>query len=490
MRSLTSSRSDRSPLIAVVIACLAPNAVRAQVVTPRTIPVQQSGQFDIFPSRLRGMAGVSLTLDDTLLDPFVNPAKAIRVGTVVGFSGPAFHSISEGGGNGSTIPAGVLFSRREWAGGVLVAGQRLNEVATIASDPGRVAPHNEYYSALLARRIAPGLTFGISGYSAQLGGLDGVGQLYAGNDGVEVSGRMLDLRAGLLKEWKHNRSVELLLLHGKTDLTHDARLLIRTWDPNARQFATAPRMEHNDDRTRFWGLHSEVVLPLDTIGSRIGLLFTANRLTHPKIPNYPLVNIPRDPGLTHAFDLGVGIGKALGTTTGAMEIIYEPIWTTTWATTPDAIERDDGTVIPAGSRTIENWFRFSNIKLRAGLSRELAMSADSSTSMRLQFGAAVTTNSYSLRQQDHVALSRRDRQFNWTEWGPTFGFGLRIRRFEAAYAFQATCGPDACVWARGEDVSIAPTPGDVGTAVPIEGPTDFNYGRLVTHRFTFTISRR
>jgi hypothetical protein len=460
-------------------------------VSPRTIPVHQAGQFDIFPSKLGGMAGVSLTLDDTLLDPFVNPAKAIRVRTVVGFTGPAFHEISEGGGTGSTIPVGVLFARREWAGGVLAAGQRLNQVPTIAADPGRVTPHNEYYSALLARRIGRGLTLGVSGYSAQLGGLDGISQLYADNDGVEVSGRLLDLRVGLLKEWKNNRSVEFLLLHGKTDITHDARLMIRTWDPNARQFTNAPRMDHNDERTRFWGAHAEMVLPLDTVGSRIGVLLTANRATHPKIPNYPLVNIPRDPGLTHAFNLGVGIGKALGATTGAMEIVYEPIWTNTWATTLDPIETDDGTVIPAGGKTIENWFRFSNIKLRLGFNREFAMSPDSATSMRFQLGMTLNTNNYSLRQQDNVELTRRDRQFNWTEWGPTFGFGLRIRRFDASYAFQATCGPGSCEWAHGDDVTVsAPnTPGSVGTAVPIEGPSDFHYGRLITHRFTVTIRR-
>jgi hypothetical protein len=489
MRSLCSSCGSLGQrLIAVVAACLAPNAVRAQVVTPRTIPVQQSGQFDIFPSRLAGMAGVSLTLDDTLLDPFVNPAKAIHVRAVVGFTGPAFHRVSEDGGSGSTIPAGVLFSHREWAGGVLVASQRLNRVPTIAADAGHVTPHNEYYSALIARQIRPGLTVGLSGYSAQLGGLDGVGQLYAGNDGVDVSGRLLDLRAGLLKEWRNNRSVELLLLHGKSDIAHDARLLIRSWDPNTRQFTSAPRMEHNDDRTRFWGVHSEMVLPIDTVGSRVGLLLTANRTTHPKIPNYPLVNIPRDPGLTHAFNLGIGIGKALGSTTGGMEIIYEPIWTNTWATAPDAIETDDGTAVPAGGKTIENRFRFSNIKARVGLSRVVDMSTNSTTSLRVQFGLVVMTNSYSLRHQDNVALTRRDRQFSWTEWGPTFGFGLRIRRIEASYAFQATCGPEACVWAQGDDVAVS-TPGNVGTAVPIEGPTDFNYGRLITHRFTLTIRR-
>src|SRR5262249_30552585 len=152
--------------------------------------------------------------------------------------------------------------------------------------------------------------------------------------------------------------------------------------------------------------------------------------------------------------------------------VYEPISTNTWATTPDAVESDNGAAIPAGGKTIENWFRFSNVRLRAGLSREFGMSPDSARSMRLQLGVAINTNSYSPRQQDNVALTRRDRQFSWTEWGPTFGIGLRIRRFETSYAFQAQCGPGSCEWAHGEDVSIASAaPGAVGTAVPIDGPT-------------------
>ena len=52
----------------------------AQVVTPKTVPVLQSGQFEMHPSALAGMGGASIAVDDTLLDPFVNPAKATRMG--------------------------------------------------------------------------------------------------------------------------------------------------------------------------------------------------------------------------------------------------------------------------------------------------------------------------------------------------------------------------------------------------------------------------
>ena len=72
--------ASRWPLVAAVLVLpLAPNAGAAQLVVPRTVPVQQSGQFDLFPSQRASMAGASIALDDTLLDPFVNPAKTTRL---------------------------------------------------------------------------------------------------------------------------------------------------------------------------------------------------------------------------------------------------------------------------------------------------------------------------------------------------------------------------------------------------------------------------
>src|ERR1041385_2751919 len=107
--SALGSSGCRAFLLPLAIA-IAPNAVAAQIITPRTVPVQQSGQFDIFPSRLSGMGGASLALDDTLLDPFVNPAKAVHVNGVLAFSVPGIHTVSEGGGSGRTFPVGMLAS--------------------------------------------------------------------------------------------------------------------------------------------------------------------------------------------------------------------------------------------------------------------------------------------------------------------------------------------------------------------------------------------
>lgn len=73
-RSVFAARCGCAILIAAV-----PNVGASQVIVPRTVPVLIGQQFDILPSHRAGMASVSIALDDTLIDPFVNPAKASRL---------------------------------------------------------------------------------------------------------------------------------------------------------------------------------------------------------------------------------------------------------------------------------------------------------------------------------------------------------------------------------------------------------------------------
>src|SRR5690242_16213215 len=51
----------------------------AQLIQIKTLPIADGDQWRIFPSANSGMAGVSIAVADSLLDPFVNPAKASRV---------------------------------------------------------------------------------------------------------------------------------------------------------------------------------------------------------------------------------------------------------------------------------------------------------------------------------------------------------------------------------------------------------------------------
>jgi hypothetical protein len=59
-------------------------------------------------------------------------------------------------------------------------------------------------------------------------------------------------------------------------------------------------------------LQAVFLTPKTPGGWRIGYLFTANRMSHPKIPNYQIQNIPRDPGNTDAFNrLGLHASSAI-----------------------------------------------------------------------------------------------------------------------------------------------------------------------------------
>jgi len=472
-------------VLAFVLACQAPNVASAQLVTPRTVPVQQSGQFDIFPSQRAGMAGVSLALDDTLLDPFVNPAKATRLRGVTVFTELGMHSVTEGGGGGNTFPVGAMASRGAWSAGGLIALQDLSsDVSNLRTGDHRAK--NQYASVMLARRFRDGLSVGVSGYHSRLEALDGMGALYAGSDSIGLSGRISDVRAGIMKEWANGRSAELVLLHNRTDITHDVRFPINSWDPATRTFIAVPRFEHNDDRGRVVGAHTELTTaPRDVDSTRFGFLATVNRLTHPKIPNYRFSNLPRDPGTTYAFNAGVGVGKEVRRWALGVDVLYEPMFSHTWAEAGPGATDESGTPIPADTKTIENRFRFSNVKVAAGVSRDFAATADTSVFMGVQFGLTVYRNTYRLRQEDNLSGAVRHQRVGWTEWGPTLGLRVRARAVQVSYSMRLNCAPAACL-PQGDDVAVtAPSPGVIASPDARLGLDDF--GHTLVQKFSVTL---
>ncbi|MGH7623150.1 MAG: hypothetical protein ACREMU_12480, partial [Gemmatimonadaceae bacterium] len=95
--------------LAVFALLAAPSLARGQVIQIKTLPIAEGDQWRIFPSANAAMGDVSIALDDSLLDPFVNPAKGSRVTRGGAFFGsPTFYSLSERGGGGKTLPIGGL----------------------------------------------------------------------------------------------------------------------------------------------------------------------------------------------------------------------------------------------------------------------------------------------------------------------------------------------------------------------------------------------
>src|SRR5205823_9199891 len=153
-----------------------------------------------------GMADVRLALDDTLADPFANPARATWVGAPVVFGAPFFHSLSRGGG-GRTVPLGGAGAHGAWGAAGTIAFQQLDRAGPVWNLPtSERTAVNRYAAGALARRTGP-WSLGAGAFAAHLGAVDGVDQLYAGSDRIDQDGSLVDVRLGATREWHDGRAL-------------------------------------------------------------------------------------------------------------------------------------------------------------------------------------------------------------------------------------------------------------------------------------------
>jgi hypothetical protein len=306
---------------------------------------------------------------------------------------------------------------------------------------------------------------------------------------LKQRGHALDLRLGALKEWKGQRALSAVVVHNRFASTHDVFYLDPFWDPGSQQFAQRPRVEQNLDHTNTWGAHLEYVHPLRAPGWRLGWVATTNLMSHPKIPNYEIQNIPRDPGNSEAFNLGVGISKSEHSSTFALDLLYEPIWSYTWADAAVPLETARGTTIPAGGKTIENRFRFSNALVRMGFAQDMAFD-QATKGVGFQLGLAVHRIDYSLVQDDNVQATTRRQNEDWVEWTPTWGLSLRFPTWEVRYRGSVThgTGRPGVRSGGGDDVAVA----EAGRTILVapSGPLTLTGVKVMTHQVAISFPFR
>jgi hypothetical protein len=345
---------------------------------------------------------------------------------------------------------------------------------------------------VLGRRLPDGLSIGASAYVAGLEAIDAIDLLYRGSDRIDQSGTLVDFRVGATKEWGTGRRFEAVLVHNGTRLTQDVHYTTTTWDQTTRTSTTTQRLDHNDDRTNIWGVHTQFSRPIGTEGWRMGWIATANRLTHPKIPNYQFVNIPRDPGTTYAYNLGVGIARSVAGSTFGIDFVEEPMFSTTWGTAARDTAVVGGGLLRAGEHTVDNTFRFSNVKMSLGVAKEFARSRDSSSAFSFQLGLGVYSINYRLRQANRVQTTNRVQDEGWTEWTPTFGLAYRGKDLAIHYSYRRTCGPSDCV-GMGDKVTViqpGPAPGPGGIIAAPSSPLTIDGGTSHVHQFVVRVPVR
>jgi len=487
----------------------AAGTVSAQLIGIKTVPVAQADQFSIFPSRNLGMGGVSIAVADPLLDAFVNPAKGARMGAPYLYGSPGLYNVSSNAGGGRTLPLAAAAKVGTWFGGLALALQEVdaaqvtNPPVFFTTDAISVVPppppstldggsHGNQYAFAMVGKTLPGagVSIGGSAFVAGLHAIDGVDMLYAGSQGVDQAGYAVDARLGLLKEWAGDRSLEAMVLYSRLRMTHDVSFLDWLWDPATQRMRAQTRMDQNKDYTDIFGLHLEYERPLSVAGWRIGWLATANRMSHPKLPNYEIQSvqvIPRDPGTSYAFNAGLGLSRSHGPATFGIDVIYEPIWSHTWADAEAATPTAGGDTIPTGGKTIENWFAFSNALVKMGVTRELGSTASA------QLGLVVHSIQYGLKQKNHVEVSNRALREHWVEWMPTWGVGFKFPEVEIRYQGRVVNGtgrPGVVASSGGDLLTVASADAARNILVAPNGPLTLGEVSVVTHQISLSVPIR
>ena len=270
-------------------------------------------------------------------------------------------------------------------------------------------------------------------------------------------------------------------MHNRFSMTHDVSYIDWSWDDTDQVPTLTTRLEVNEDKTNTTGFHLGFARPITESGWRVGGTWTVNRKSHPKIPNYEIVNIPRDPGISWAYDFGIGIAKSSGAATFGIDLVFEPIWSDTWQEAEAGTTSIDGATIRKGEKTIENEFFFTNVQMRLGLAHDTER-------LRLQLGVEVRSYDYSLEQRDNLESTVREQDESWMEWTPSFGARVKFPEFQLGYVGRVTTGSGrpGMRWevpvaadAAGGDFIVAPS-----------GPLTLQDARVLTHQITVSIPIR
>ena len=336
-----------------------------------------------------------------------------------------------------------------------------------------------------------GLSIGLSGSYADLGAVDGVELLYAQAQEIRQSGHTSKLSLGLLKEWDEGQALEAILFRSKVRMDHDVTYLDLIWEPIPPDTIPQPRwdtrLDENHDYTDTWGAHLAYQKPLSGRGWNLGWSLTANRMDHPKIPNYEIQNIPRDPGDTWAFALGLGVAKVDGPARFAADLILEPIRSDTWAdAAADTVDANGGT-IQAGEKTIENEFLFTNALIRTGASFDYKKAT-------FKAGLQVRSIAYELDQFDRIEVRKRNQDESWMEWTPSLGVSLALPGVDVHWTTRFTTGTGrpGTRWsdARMELASGGPTFDSSNFILAPSGPLTLQDARVTTHQLSVVIPMR
>lgn len=404
----------------------------SQLIPLKTVPLATGQQFLFHPAENGTIGGVTIALEDSLADPYHNPATGVNMSGMRVFTSPLYYGIGLArgrnvGSSGMTFPLGMSFRTGNFFGGMTWARQSISledqwrsmpvpTYFTSQSSPTR--DHDNTYTFGMFGVSIPGTAFsvGVSAQWADLNAIEGVQYLYANAGDLWQKGTLADYRLGLRGEWEGERVVELLVAHQRTDIEHGWNNPLYWYtDPLASDvIVPMPGRNIEKDQARGYAFSASYRQPL-TATLDAGALLVMELKTYPKIPNYQLMNIPRDPGDSHALNFGLGLANNDGRTVLGIDLIYEPAFSETWAEADGSEWLPDGRLLMIGDRTVTNTFDFYNYVARLGLR---------SAVRDVGIGVALHRIKYYMKQSNHIMGTRRSQKEQWTEVTISLGFGF------------------------------------------------------------------
>lgn len=483
----------RTAYTAILVLAFPATQAGAQGISLKTVPIPTGEQFALLPSHNFGMSGVSISIDDALLDPFTNPARGAFVTKLQLHALPTFYGEASNSVGGRSFPiAGVVPGRRVFGAFAFAMQQIDNPNRAITpiffeGDQGMRdesfiqdnSSSNTYIQGTLGTRIGEATAVGASFFHAKLGAIDAVNLLYGNSSAINQNGSIDEARLGVTHDLGNDRTLDAVLLRNTIDMTHDVLYMNWGWsgDPRLPPVITS-RRELNQDHTITWGAHLRYTQPLSgSPTTKLGVIVTGNTKDHPKIPNYDIVNVPRDPGNSAVFNIGAGVTEKRGLSTFSMELVFEPGRSHTWAYADTLLMTPTGTIQPGG-KTIDNRFEFANWNLAAGLERE-------GERYGFQLGMRIKQTSYTLDQQNFMASTTRSTEEDWLEWSPAWSGVVKFPEFELRYSGRFT----ARGWpSTGFDTVVMKEPAmDTDFLVAPTGPVFLPEYRVTTHRFMVSV---
>jgi hypothetical protein len=136
-----------------------------------------------------------------------------------------------------------------------------------------------------------------------------------------------------------------------------------------------------------------------------------------------------------------------------------------------------GGTLPAGGRTVENWFRFSNARAATGYEHD-------GGGFAFRFGFDVDWYGYRLEQVRRIEDTRRKTKENWFEWSPTWGLTARPAGFRIHYTgrLQAKGFPDLFGGQVIDDFAFPDRDGPIDFLPAPSGPADLPDFAQWTHQ--------